>query len=227
MEMMPFHPVEEAGALVAETPEVLVFGLTTDAVSLEDWRTALPVLAGPTLTLRELEVADAAALFEQLTSEEVSRFISPPPTSVAGFEKFIRWARDQRAAGQYACFAVVPEGGTAAIGLFQIRVLDAGTGTAEWGFALGRAHWGTGVFLKAARRIIDFAFERMAIQRLEARAVVPNGRGNGALFKVGAVREAVLHRTFERFGERLDQVLWTISRGDWILTKSVWGGPVH
>ena len=50
-----------------------------------DWRAALPVLVGSKVTLRELEVSDASALFSMLTPEEVSRFISPPPTTVEGF----------------------------------------------------------------------------------------------------------------------------------------------
>ena len=51
--------------------------------------------------------------------------------------------------------------------------------------------------------------------RLEARAAVQNGRGNGALRKIGAVREGVLRRSFLRNGEYLDQALWTILAEDW------------
>ena len=79
-----------------------------------------------------------------LTTEEVSRFISPPPTTVEGFERFITWARAERAAGRYACFAVVPQGMTTAIGLFQVRQLEPDFATAEWGFALGSEYWGIG-----------------------------------------------------------------------------------
>ena len=112
-----------------------------------DWRNALPVLTGSKVTLRELEVSDAPSLFAMLTPEEVSRFISPPPTTVEGFEKFITWARAERAAGRYACFAVVPHGMNTAVGLFQVRQLEPGFATAEWGFALGSAFWGTGMFI--------------------------------------------------------------------------------
>ena len=94
--------------------------------------------------LRELEISDAPSLFAMLTTEEVSRFISPPPTTVEGFERFITWARAERAAGRYACFAVVPQGTTTAIGLFQVRQLEPGFATAEWGFALGSEYWGNG-----------------------------------------------------------------------------------
>jgi ribosomal-protein-alanine N-acetyltransferase len=178
------------------------------------------------VTLRELKLSDAPALLAMLSTEEVSRFISPPPTTVEGFERFIAWTHRERAAGSYICFAVVPHGMDTAIGIFQIRQLEPGFATAEWGFALGSAFWGTGIFLDGARMVVDFAFEVVGAHRLEARAAVANGRGNGALRKVGAVQEGVLRKSFLRNGEYLDQTLWTILDDDW-RAKSVWGGQVH
>jgi ribosomal-protein-alanine N-acetyltransferase len=167
---------------------------------MTDWRQVLPVLANGVLTLRELRMSDAEALLELLTQEEVARFISPPPTTVDGFERFIAWAQRERTAGRYICFAVVPDGMDTAIGIFQVRQLDPTFNTAEWGFAIGRAFWGSGVFTAAARLTIDFAFDVVGVNRLEARAAVANGRGNGALAKLGAVREATLRRSFLRDG---------------------------
>jgi len=83
------------------------------------------------------------------------------------------------------------------------------------------------VFLDGARMAVDFAFDVIRTHRLEARAAVLNGRGNGALRKVGAVQEGVLRKSFLRNGEYLDQTLWTILDEDWRQAKSVWGGQVH
>jgi RimJ/RimL family protein N-acetyltransferase len=185
------------------------------------------MLAGRGVMLRQLVSTDAPALLAMLTTEEVSRFISPPPTTVEGFERFITWTHQQRAAGLYVCFAVVPDGMTTAIGLFQIRSLEPGFLTAEWGFALGSAFWGTGVFMEGARVVIDFAIDTVGVHRLEARAAVQNGRGNGALRKVGAVQEGILRRSFLRNGQYLDQALWSILDTDWRQAKAVWGPKVH
>jgi ribosomal-protein-alanine N-acetyltransferase len=160
-----------------------------------------------------------------LATEEVSRFISPPPTTVEGFERFIAWTHRERAAGNYICFAVVPEGTDTAVGLFQVRQLEPGFGTGEWGFAIGSPFWGTGIFLEGARLVVDFAFEVIGVHRLEARAAVQNGRGNGALRKLGAVQEGVLWKFFLRNGEYLDQVLWTTWTGLG-QAKAVWGVTV-
>jgi uncharacterized protein len=199
----------------------------SEPVTTTDWKKALPVIAGARVTLRELQVSDAASLCDLLTADEVSRFISPPPTTVDGFERFIQWTHVERAAGRYACFAVVPHGLDTAVGIFQVRQLEPGFGTAEWGFALGSPFWGTGVFMDAARLTVEFAFETVGVHRLEARAAVGNGRGNGALAKIGAVKEGVLRRSFMRNGEYLDQALWSMVRDEWRQAKAVWGSVIH
>ena len=180
----------------------------------------LPLLTCRRATLRDLRPADAPALVRLLTTEEVTRFISPPPTSVEGFERFVTWANAQRAAGHYMCFAVVPHGGETAAGIIQVRQLEEGFGTAEWGFVLGPAFWGTGLFVEAAELVLAFTFDRVGVHRLEARAAVANGRGNGALRKLGARPDAILRESFSRGGHRLDQVLWSILDEDWRRAKA-------
>jgi ribosomal-protein-alanine N-acetyltransferase len=192
-----------------------------------DWKQALPVLTGSMVTLRELRLSDAPSLLAMLSTEEVARFISPPPTTIDGFERFIAWTHRERAAGNYICFAVVPRGMDTAIGIFQVRQLEKGFKTAEWGFAIGSAFWGTGVFMDGARLVIDFAFNDIGIHRLEARAAILNGRGNGALRKLGAMQEGILRKSFLRNGERLDQALWAILNEDWTAQRVIWGPRIH
>ena len=98
-----------------------------------------------------------------------------------------------------------------AVGLFQVRQLEPGFATAEWGFAIGLGILGHGhCSWTPAQMVVDFAIETLGVSRLEARAAVANGRGNGALRKLGAVQEGVLRRSFMKNGQYLDQVLWSI-----------------
>jgi RimJ/RimL family protein N-acetyltransferase len=212
-----------------ETPMTTATMLPTPAMPTvsSDWKKRLPVLQGEGITLRELRQSDAASLLTLLTTEEVTRFISPPPTTLEGFERFIAWASREREAGRYLCFAVVPDGFDTAVGLFQVRQLDPMFGTAEWGFAIGSAFWGTGLFTTGAELVIDFSFNVIGVHRLEARAAVANGRGNGALRKIGAVQEGILRKSFLRGGKYLDQSLWAILQEDWYRSKAVWGAKVN
>jgi ribosomal-protein-alanine N-acetyltransferase len=213
---MPDKNIDVELGMVEITMETdAAFAKAGAQVTTRDWRQALPVLSGEKVILRELRLSDAPSLLSMLSTEEVARFISPPPTTVEGFERFIAWTHRERAAGNYACFAVVPHGMDTAIGIFQVRQLEPGFSTGEWGFAIGSPFWGTGVFVDGAKLVVNFAFDTLRTHRLEARAAVQNGRGNGALRKVGAVQEGILRRSFLRHGEYLDQILWTILDEDW------------
>jgi ribosomal-protein-alanine N-acetyltransferase len=201
MEKMPYYPNLDTAS-------------SATTIS-NDWRTGLPALNGRRVALRELRASDAVSLHALLATEEVARFISEPPTTVEGFEQFIAWTHRQREAGSYVCFAITALGFDTAVGIVQIRQLGASFETAEWGFAIGSAFWGSGAFQECAELALAFGFDTLGIHRLEARAAVLNGRGNGALLKLGAVQEGVLRKSIRCHGEYLDQALYALLEADW------------
>ena len=200
---------------LSESIEPLVQSRQLIGERAPDWREHLPTLASGDLMLREMRLSDAESLLTMIGEDDVARFLAPPPETQSAFRDFIRWTHVKRAEGTYACFAVVPRGASSAIGFFQLRALDRTFATAEWGFALGRPYWGTGIFTAGAEHLLAFAFERIGVRRLEARAMAGNLRGNGALRKMGAVREGVLRGSFARNGERHDTLLWSMLEEDW------------
>ena len=181
-----------------------------------EWQFGLPAIHGSKLTLREVRQSDAASLLAMLTTAEVAEFVSPLPRTVEGFSAFIAETHEQRMLGNSFCFAVVPDGYEDAMGLFQVRQLEPGFGSAEWGFAIGSPFWGSGLFLEGAKAVIDFSFGVVGVHRLEARSIASNARANGALRKVGAYQEGFLRRSFRRNGQLLDQIMWSIVKEDWL-----------
>ena len=214
----PSEPVLVTAVRVAPMPP---------AAPAVDWRGRLPVLRAGAATLRQLQISDAPSLVDVLTTDDVTRFISPPPTTVEGFERFIAWTLAEQAQGRYICFGIVPDGCEHPVGIIQVRQLEPNFATAEWGFALGSAFWGTGLFHESALMVISFAFEHVGVRRLEARAAVANGRGNAALRNLGATPEATLRRSFLRNGVYLDQVLWAIAATEWTSILSTDVPHVH
>jgi RimJ/RimL family protein N-acetyltransferase len=202
-------------------------GLVPTMNVVTSWTNGLPVFKNQRMMLRELVKSDASTLLSVLRTEEVARFISPPPTTPTGFEKFIQWAIGERQAGRQMTFGMVPEGCDHAVGLVQVRATALNFSVAEWGFAVGSPFWGTGLFLASARTTIDFAFQHTGVNRLEARAAVENGRGNGALRKLGAVREMVLRGSLLKDGRYLDQSLWSIVASDWYQSNPAPIGTIH
>ncbi|MBA3642310.1 MAG: GNAT family N-acetyltransferase, partial [Acidobacteria bacterium] len=82
-------------------------------------------------------------------------------------------------------------------------------------------------FTAGAQLLLDFSFDVIGVHRLEARAAVQNGRGNGALRKIGALQEGILRRSFLRNGAYLDQVLWAILATDRESLRSAESPSVH
>jgi ribosomal-protein-alanine N-acetyltransferase len=179
------------------------------------WQTGLPDLVGDDVTLRELHTSDAHALYQELTTPEVKRFMWAPPPSVDAFERFIHWSHAERATGKYICYGVVPLGEEHARGAFELRQLQPGFLRGELGFVVAPALWGRGVFHEGARLLLDFAFREVKVHRIEARAAVDNERGNAALRKLGFQREGMLKDAFWRDDRWVDQYLWALLDTRW------------
>jgi RimJ/RimL family protein N-acetyltransferase len=179
------------------------------------WPDALPTLEGEGVRLRELRRLDSVPLHAMLATDRVSRYIAPPPATPSELAQFIARMRRQRAQGRRICFGVIPRNADHPVGMFQVWRLDGTFDIAEWGFALGAPFWGSGVFMEAAQLVLRFAFETLEVKRLEARAACENGRGNGALRKIGATTEGILRQCFNCRGQRTDHVMWGLLAEEW------------
>ena len=163
-----------------------------------DWRMSLPVLAGiEILSFASSVLSDAPPCSRCSSTEEVSRFISPPPTTAEGYERFIVWSHREREKGRHACYAVVPAGLTSAGGhYFRSERSSSAFDRAEWGFALGAEYWARASSSTAQAGCSISGSTPWTSHRLEARAAMANGRGNGALRKLGAIQEGILRQAF-------------------------------
>jgi RimJ/RimL family protein N-acetyltransferase len=167
------------------------------------------------VSLRELRQRDAPALLKHLAHESVLTYVAGAPQSLDGLRRFIRWCRAQRQAATHLTFGVVAAGQPEAIGLVQIWPIERDFSTAEWGFVIGEAYQGSGIFTAAAALLLDFAFRSLGVMRLEARAVVEDGRSNRALRKLGATCEGRLRCGFRSSDVILDHAMWSILAPEW------------
>ena len=137
--------------------------------------------------------------------------------------RFIEWTHRRRAEGKHVCFAVVPDGCDAAVGIIQFHALEDDFSVAEWGFALGSAYWGKGLFVDGAqagarvrvrqRGRAAHGSARRHRERARQRGPAEDGRGAG-----GRARQS-----FARACRRYNQYLWSILPSDWRRAKATWG----
>jgi RimJ/RimL family protein N-acetyltransferase len=187
----------------------------SSVVDVPAWRAALPVLTGRNVVLREPVTQDLGPLVDLLAIGDATRFgLDEPLSNVAVQELIERFARE-RARGLAVTYIITAAPGRTVVGLAQVRQLDPSFEAAEWEMTIAPSSRGSGLFLDAARLVGSFAFGTLGTHRLEARVLSQNGRGNGALRKLGAVQEGVLRRSIRRGGEYFDQVLWSLLKEDW------------
>ena len=179
------------------------------------WRRTWPALKGEHVTLREVRQSDAAPLLEIFADPEVRRYLPPGPRTVDEFRKFITWGRRERLRGRYVCLTALDDA-SRVIGLFQLHSLEC-FGTAEWGYAMARDRWGTGLFTESARLLLDYAFSSLEIRRLECRAPVANTHARRAVKRLGGVEEGILRECFACTAEPEDYVIASVLARDWEL----------
>jgi len=63
---------------------------------------------------------------------------------------------------------------------------------AELGYVLSREHWGRGLMPEAVRRVIRYCFERMDLNRVEARCIAENTASSRVMEKAGMSYEGTL-----------------------------------
>lgn len=167
------------------------------------------------MTLRELRTSDAPTLYAEMTAPDVRRFVWAPPPNVTAFERFIEWAHTERGTGRYICYGAVLRNEEHACGVFELRQLQPGFLRGEFGFVITPKLWANGVFVEAARVLLDFAFNQVNVHRIEVRSAVNNDQGNLALAELGARKEGTLEEAFWQDDRFVDQYLWAILDSRW------------
>jgi ribosomal-protein-alanine N-acetyltransferase len=172
-------------------------------------------LTGPTLRVRIPRDEDAAALFEQASDPEVTRWFSwGPYSSEAEARSYLTRLPPQRARGDHLDLVVehLEAGPIGITGLGELAVRDRRAVIGSW---LGRAWWGTGANREAKALMCHLAFVLLGLDRVGAYSNVEHVRSQRALERIGFRHEGVL-RGYHRHGDRaLDVVIFGLLRAEW------------
>lgn len=171
---------------------------------------------GRRVVLREPRDDDGPALFRYTSDPEVTRFLAvEQPGSLEETLGFIGTCRAHRSQGREYVFVIADVDTDVAMGIICLRHIDQAMRTAQVGTWLGRDRWGSGANTEAKRLILDFAFDRLRLHRVEARISVDNDRSRRAFERLGATREGLLKESFFKNGRYYDQHLYVVLEQDW------------
>ncbi len=168
------------------------------------------------LDLRPLALTDADALFVLKSDPVAMRYGSTPPwpdrqQAIDYIERDLR----AMAAGEFAQLGVVRREDGAVIGTATLFSLDAQCRRAEVGYALLPSAWGHGYANEAVTALLDWGFEQLRLNRVEADVDPRNTPSARALERLGFVREGHLRERWIVGGEISDSWIYGLLAREW------------
>lgn len=168
------------------------------------------------LILRPLQPDDAPQMAALASDYDVAAGLLslPHPYTLSDAEQFIaqRLAASPDSPDHVFALALKPDSRfIGLIGLHEQRPFDR----AELGYWLGKPYWNLGYASEAARRLMRYGFEVLALNRIHASCYAPNIGSARVLQKIGMTYEGTLRQHYIRFGVVHDARVYGILRSEW------------
>jgi len=176
---------------------------------------SLPVLESERIRLRPLRMDDAAEVFTMFSDARVTRYWSfqawtEPAQAEAWLAERIGWGPPS----VYG-WAMADRASDAFIGTTALFSLSGPLHRAELGYSLMPARQGEGLATEAVRRALDFGFDVLGLERIEADVDPRNLASCRLAERLGFQREGLLRNRWRVGGEFADSILYGLLRGEY------------
>jgi RimJ/RimL family protein N-acetyltransferase len=175
-----------------------------------------PTLHTSRLRLRPFTGADAAALFALHSNAHVLRYWDSPPWSdPARAERFLVVSRQMAEDGSGARLAMDRVSDGVFIGWCGLTRWNPEHRSASMGYCLDDAAWGHGYATEGARALLQWAFDTLDLNRVQAEADTRNVASARVLEKLGFLREGTLREDCVVNGDVSDSWVYGLLRREW------------
>jgi ribosomal-protein-alanine N-acetyltransferase len=172
-----------------------------------------PSLRTDRLRLRPFNDSDASALFELHSNEHVLRYWDSPPWSERSrADLFIATCRQIEESGTGTRLAVDRDSDGTFIGWCGLTRWNPDFRSASLGYCFDDAAWGHGYATEAAQALLQWAFDALGLNRVQAETDTRNAASARVLEKLGFVREGTLREDCVVNGEVSDSWVYGLLR---------------
>ena len=164
------------------------------------------ILETKRLILRPLEISDAADMFAMDKNPNVHKYLwQKPSKSIEESIKTIEYVRNQYERNNIGRFATILKDTGEFIGWTGIKFIDdhienGNTNFFDYGYRLNDKFWGKGYATEATHFWLNYGFNQMKIETMNAYTHAENGASNHILEKCGM-------QFMENYFDK-DSVLW-------------------
>jgi ribosomal-protein-alanine N-acetyltransferase len=180
-----------------------------------------PVLETERLILRRLELSDAPLVFEYMKDREIAlnTLLIPYPYPDGAAEDWINGTQEAEEHGDDFTFAVTRKADGLFMGACGVHRIPEHQ-RAEIGYWLGKPHWGQGYMSEAARRVIQFGFEELGLNRIYAGYFTRNPASRRVMEKAGMTYEGTYRQNVLKWGDFVDVGACAILRSEYDAQKA-------
>jgi len=190
-------------------------------MSTEQVRFELPELETARLRLRRFSPDDAADVFEYASDQETTRHVFwRPHASLHETMEFLNRQVQLARNGEVCSWAVEHKADRKTIGTCGFAWWRPDHGKAEIAYALSRKYWNQGLTTEAVNACIAWGFEKLELNRIEARCMPENIASERVMQKCGLRCEGTLRQTMMVKGQYIDLKMYAILRGEWEQRKA-------
>ncbi len=180
--------------------------------------TKIPTVVTDRLLLRKISIIDLYDVFEYASDPEVSKYLMWYPHKTINYTKeYLKYLGKMYRKAMFYDWGIIYNGKM--IGTVGFSSFDIKNNAAEVGYVLNRKFWGNGIASEAVKRIIDFGFNELSLDRIEAIFLPENSASRGVLLKCGMQYEGVSRSALVVKGERRDVETFSIIKEDYISNK--------
>ena len=168
------------------------------------------------LILRFVSEADLPAVYEIFSHPEVMRYWSYPPwIDRSQAEQWLSRVREGYRTQTAFQLGIERRADHILVGTCTLFQFEAASRRAEIGYALGRPYWGSGYMHMALKALLQYAFQTLDLNRLEADIDPRNGASAKTLERLGFQKEGHLRERWIVNDEVSDTALYGLLRREW------------
>ena len=147
------------------------------------------------LILRRYVIEDADAMYKNWASDsEVTKFLTwqPHPSVDVSRSIIVDWLKEYSDEKYYHWAIVLKDNGNEPIGDISVVQMNEDISMVHIGYCLGRAWWRRGIMSEALKAVMDFMFDTVKVNRVEARHDPRNPNSGKVMQKCGMKYEGTL-----------------------------------
>lgn len=156
----------------------------------------IPVLETERLILRRMQPTDANDMFEYAHRGDVTLHLTwDPHPDLLYTREYLGYVSAHYAAGDFFDWAVVDRESGRMIGTCGFTRFHCESDCAEIGYVINPAFWGRGIATEAVGEVIRFGFQRLEVNRIEAKFIEENAASRRVMEKNGMTFEGVMRQS--------------------------------